>query len=434
MADTNKKVPGPGSKIAKYLAIGLVLFLGIILALIVMKVLFLQSLYSYFLDKAVSSFGLDIVFSRLIAVLATGALLLSLPSLLAFLFLGKKRKEVLIGAAVVYTIFSFALFFAGKEVFFDRNTGQPAKFYIMTLNGFKFSSAPDIDPRWGIRYKPVTEEVMKQYHAWQKTGQYETMPTIRPGKYFDMLTGEPLVWYGERPEGEIELFPLPGFDPKYGNRLKPITHEAIARYTRQVQARIVKEKNKRDAEALAEKNKQEADSRAEQARREAANRPEVKIAKLLNENKNSFVILDSDLGWYHNASQVVPISSDATPLTLIANNVNTGRLAGEYFMEKIFFVPPSYLVVGTCYRLYEENTASFILGLVVLDGKDYEPIKLITDARINELTAGRETLVVAAGQMRRVIFLLNLSPQQNFQTGYFKNRRGGMGAHFSKKY
>lgn len=212
----------------------ILLIIGIILVIATLlfggQIWFVYSIYASCLSYAVSAFGQDIIFSRMIAFLATGMIILVLPTLLGFIFLGRNRKQVLLGAMAIYTAFSFALYFGGGDVFFDRATGLPGKNYGKTFEGFKFSNAEDIDPQWGFRYRPVTPEIAREYYFWKKNGRYETTPIVQPGNYFHMLTGEPIAWYTERGAGEIEIFPLPGYDPKTGKALKPMSAETVLQY------------------------------------------------------------------------------------------------------------------------------------------------------------------------------------------------------------
>jgi hypothetical protein len=237
MVDTNKKVPGLGSKISKYLVIFLALALGVLLALAVLKVWFMFAVYDFFFAQTALTFGLDSIFTRLLAVLATCLLFLALPSIIPFVFGGKKRKEVLLGAAVAFAAFSCLLYFGNRNVYFSRvgTEVKPIKFFIKTMEGFKFSSAADFDPQLGLQYEAVTPEVMQQYYFWKKYDRYETMPTVQPGKYFDMLTGKPIVWYVVRSDGEFALYPLPGFDPKTGKALLPMNAEVVRLHKDQLQ-------------------------------------------------------------------------------------------------------------------------------------------------------------------------------------------------------
>lgn len=227
----------PGATLAKYIVIIIGILALTALVFFGGQIWFVYSTYEFCVNYAASLFGVDVVFSRLFAVLVTSLLILALPTLLGFVFLGRNRKQVLVGAMLVYTAFSVALFFGAKDVFFDRTSGLPGKFVIETLDGFKFSNTQDIDPKWGIRYKPITPEILRRYHFWKKNGRNDAIPLVQPGKYFDMLTGEPIVWYTERQNGEIILFSLPGHDQKTGKVLKPITSEMVDQYEQYLKRR-----------------------------------------------------------------------------------------------------------------------------------------------------------------------------------------------------
>jgi len=225
-----EEVASRSKTLAKYIVIIICVLAVAVLLLIGGKILFIVSVYASVVDYFASAFGLDVVLARLAGVLFTSGLMLVLPTLFGFLVFGRNRAQVFIGAMIMCTILSFALFFGAKDVFFDRIGGGAGRYYIMTLEGMKFSNSADVDPKWGIRFKAVTPEVMKQYYFWKRYGKYETMPAVQQGKYFDMLTGEPIVWYVERRDGEIVLLPLPGYDPKTGKALRPMTTDMVAYY------------------------------------------------------------------------------------------------------------------------------------------------------------------------------------------------------------
>jgi hypothetical protein len=60
--------------------------------------------------------------------------------------------------------------FATRDVYFSRADGHPLRFYIRTLDGYKFAAAPGTDPVYGINYQPITAAVAKEYLLWQKRG------------------------------------------------------------------------------------------------------------------------------------------------------------------------------------------------------------------------------------------------------------------------
>ncbi|MCK4554057.1 hypothetical protein KAU19_03780 [Candidatus Parcubacteria bacterium] len=227
LLESGKKVLSFWPRMLKYSLIFFSISIGLLILVAIMKIWFVHTMYSFYLGKVISAFGLDLLLSKVIAIFATVVSVLLLPWVISFLFLGRRKVELIIVTSVIFFICSLALYYGTGNVFFDRATGKPAKYYIKTLDGFKFSSSVDYDPMFGIKYKPITGDVIKEYYFWQKTGKLGNIPQVQPGRYFDMITGEPIVWYIERTDKEIELFSLPGYDPLTGEPLKPITKEVI---------------------------------------------------------------------------------------------------------------------------------------------------------------------------------------------------------------
>ncbi len=213
----------------KSLVRALVIFLaclgGAILLWIISKIVGAYWVYGLYLGKVISLFGLDIVFSRMIAALLTMLTLLFAPWVAFHYFLGTRKRELSLVSVVLIIGGALIIYHGSANVFFDRATGQPVKYYVKTLDGFRFSNAPDFDPKFGVKYKPIDAEIIKDYYFWGKNGRYSNLPGVIKGKYFDITTGEPIVWYAERAEGTRELFPLPGYDPLTGKVLKPMTAE-----------------------------------------------------------------------------------------------------------------------------------------------------------------------------------------------------------------
>ena len=252
-----------GSMLAKYLVIFLLVGLAAIVAFFGLKLWFIYSIYAWCLDWIAAPFALDATWTRLIAVLAAGIIILVLPTLSSYFFLGKKRQQVLVGFMAAFLIITVTMHIGTRNVLFAPD-GKPAKYYQKTLEGFKFSSTERFDPQSGVQYKSITPEVAREYWFWQKYSRYESVPAVTPGNYFDQLTREPIAWYVERESGEIVLFSLPGFDPKSGKALQPLTDEISSRYDKQLRAA----EERRVAAIQAENEKQENEKK-EQERRAA---------------------------------------------------------------------------------------------------------------------------------------------------------------------
>jgi len=198
---------------------------GIIAFVAMSKILGIYWLYGVFLSQVVSMFGLDIVFSRMVSAVLTVITLLLIPWIASYFLFGTRKVELSIVAVLVIIGGALIIYHGSAGVFFDRATGLPAKYYVKTLEGFKFSNAPDFDPQFGVQFKPITGEIIKDYYFWERNSAYSNLPEVMEHKYFDMTTGEPIIWYAERREGRRALFPLPGHDPLSGKVLKPMTAE-----------------------------------------------------------------------------------------------------------------------------------------------------------------------------------------------------------------
>ncbi len=223
--EKNKKLEGFGWARWAYRSIFLLVVALIVFAVFAaVKIWFIYSLYTKFIDLFSTSFGMDFWNARAFSILGTALIMLVLPWILSFLILGSHRVKVILIGAVVLTFACVAIGFGAKEVFFDRDSGKAIRTYVKTWQGYKTSSREDYDPKYGVKYQWFTPVIVKEYELWQETGKVEA-PKIVEGQYFDQLTGDPKVWYAERPNGELWLSPLPGYDPGTKILLKPLTEE-----------------------------------------------------------------------------------------------------------------------------------------------------------------------------------------------------------------
>ncbi|MFH1920735.1 MAG: hypothetical protein ABIP48_12705, partial [Planctomycetota bacterium] len=62
-------------------------------------------------------------------------------------------------------------------------------------------------------------------YGWTRSGV-----ALEEGQHFVQATGQPKVWYCISESGQWELFPKPGFHPRTGQRLNPMTIEANELY------------------------------------------------------------------------------------------------------------------------------------------------------------------------------------------------------------
>jgi len=259
-------------KVKKTVKYGLVVLAGIlgsILLFFLAQALLVYQFYGFFLDKAYSVFGLDMALARIVAISAAVIALFAIPWAISFVFLPRKRKHLFLAIILLAAVCFAGLYYGTANIFFDRATGQPVKYYIKTLEGFKFSSTGDFDSKFGARYKPITPEVIKEYHLWQKTRELGVVPEVKADEYFDRISGEAIVWYSERPNGEIKLFSLPGHDPMTNQLLKPITKEMVEVIVKK-RAQEELERKRAEEEKKAAKEKRAAEEREKKKEEERA--------------------------------------------------------------------------------------------------------------------------------------------------------------------
>ncbi len=394
-------------RIVKYFFFSLAILAGLFVLLALMKVLFVYQIYSFMLEKIITTFGLDLMLSRVVAIFISVVTILVLPWVISFLLFGRRKKELFIVSALAIAVCFLGLYYGTTDVFFDRSTGKPIKFYIKTLEGFKFSSTDDFDPKFGIKYKPITAEIIKECFFWEKTGKMQNIPAIKPGQYFNMITGEPMVWYSETPDGEIKLFSLPGYDPTTGELLKPMTKEVV----RKKNGGTVLWDLGLDVIKKFDDLINPIDSNGKP------------ISRPLYQN------LDKEtLEWY------LRMSENSFNLTSDTENIGSkdpgffgfggGPWIHEYDVsaEKIIFIPPYYTVLGICYKGIKKCNARIEGAIIDSRGIKYNPILVL----MNDKTDRDKTCIdkdcsieISAGEIKRVLYIIKYTPPKILKTGVF---------------
>ena len=68
--------------------------------------------------------------------------------------------------------------------------------------------------------------MLERLREYEKGNRPQKIQTADP-TFFDLRTGEPIVWYYKDKNGVIELFNLMGFHPQSGDELSPVTKEIV---------------------------------------------------------------------------------------------------------------------------------------------------------------------------------------------------------------
>src|SRR6266852_2799126 len=192
----------------------------------------LYFIYTWLLAHVVEATGLDLWASRAVTLSLLALVLLVPWHLLILPWFGSAKRQVttlIVSAALAM----LAMEVVTRDVYFSRTDGRPLKYFIQTLDGYKFAAAPGIDPVYGVSYQPITAEVARHYILWKARGGRMQDASVPEAQYFSPSTGEPLRWYAKLPDGRIDMFTLPGFHPTYGMKLLPAAAEAVAAYEKQ---------------------------------------------------------------------------------------------------------------------------------------------------------------------------------------------------------
>jgi len=257
----NPKAPNLKWRIGRLLAITLVILLLAVATFALVRAGVFYSLYTWLLYIVIDLTGFDLWVSRAIT-LGCLAILWFFPwQLLVLPWIGSpgKRAAILI-AITALTLISME--FVTRDVYFSRNDGRPLKYYVQTLEGYKLAVSPGTDPVYGLPFRPINQEVAKHYLLWKKRGGKMQDPSLPKGQYFSPATGDPLRWYARLPDGQIDMFTLPGFHPKYGTRLVPATADIVAAYEQQ-QAEAARQRQE-EAARRQRREEEELQRRADQ--------------------------------------------------------------------------------------------------------------------------------------------------------------------------
>ena len=93
-------------------------------------------------------------------------------------------------------------------------------------NSVRYSNPPGIDPVTGRQCRPLTAQVLERLREYEKGNRPKRIKATDP-TFFDLRTGEPIVWYYKDSNGGIELFDLMGFHPESGEELLPVNKEIV---------------------------------------------------------------------------------------------------------------------------------------------------------------------------------------------------------------
>jgi hypothetical protein len=119
-------------------------------------------LYSHIGQWMTVRLGLDYYAAELLTVVLTTAVMFVIPGFGSLIISRCKR---LVSAGLViggYVVMCVLVYTVGRNVYFNRVTGEPLRYYADTPQGREFSFTPDFHPRYGIPFKPYTQAVVQE--------------------------------------------------------------------------------------------------------------------------------------------------------------------------------------------------------------------------------------------------------------------------------
>lgn len=166
-----------------------------------------------------------IVYVTFVALVFFGGLTISLSK--------QRRLLGVLGMFVLLVGHSLILWWGTSKEIISAD-GKALKCYVITRDGVRYGERPGIDPGTGRQCRAVTPEMVERLREYEK-GNRPTLITGSTPTFFNLGTGEPIVWFSKNKNGGIELFDLMGFHPNSGEELLPVTKDVVEAWNLQKQ-------------------------------------------------------------------------------------------------------------------------------------------------------------------------------------------------------
>jgi TPR repeat protein len=178
-------------------------------------------------------FNLDQHFARALALVVWALIIFFLSKL--FSLSRASRRFGFFGLLALLAGHALLLSHGTRDQFFEANSGEATKCYVLTRDGeVRYLENPGVDPVTGRTCRVYTQETAERLQAYAKGKRPERIFQVEPS-FFDLRTGEPIVWYWRDKDGRVELFNLMGFHPESGEELQPVNPDVIKAYKDQTQ-------------------------------------------------------------------------------------------------------------------------------------------------------------------------------------------------------
>ena len=239
----------------KVIPVILILLFAVGTTILITGHLTLHLIYSYIINSIRSATGLNKYLANALAIF--GAILFAYGIRLYFKSIfnpfRKGTREKYIGISLIVSLlilFNLGLYYSTKSTYFDFKEGKISKWYADTPEGIRFFDSPGFDPKYGIKLKPASPELIVRIER-QKIGNIPeriTLTDINQIEFFDKLSGQGKVWCYVDSEGHYQLFNGPGHHPKNGESLLPVTKDIYVNIKNQFKQRISEEKSLQQAQ------------------------------------------------------------------------------------------------------------------------------------------------------------------------------------------
>jgi hypothetical protein len=219
-------------KILILVLLSLMLLITLIILILLRHQITLIFLYPYLRDKF-TNLGINVWIAKLIALpLAVWVIFIVY---LLFSSKNKRRKSGYILGGVTWCIWCISMFFITGDYYFDPQTSEAVKCFANTPYGYRERSCNEkYDPTFGTKVIKVNKNIALS--QWVKEHGPILVEKVNPNKQMAFFTpyGEPLYWYYEKPNGQIDIFDHPGRHPQYNTQLNPVTAEVVVRIFKQI--------------------------------------------------------------------------------------------------------------------------------------------------------------------------------------------------------
>ncbi len=171
------------------LAVSIVILLFVFLA--VLRIGFAFTIYSAVANWVTVRLGFDYYVAEFTAVVLTALIMMFLPSILWFFISGRSKEKATIATIVGMGIICLLVYTLGQDVYFNRQTGDPLRYYADTPNGRIFSFTKGFDPEYGNEFQPYTREIANEKKDGKKQKELTAPPNPQNPKEVSKINFSP---------------------------------------------------------------------------------------------------------------------------------------------------------------------------------------------------------------------------------------------------